>query len=115
MNDDHLHLAIKRLSSGKAVGVDGLRDLVLKHAVKNVVGCKDKLKVVMQQWLNGKPLPRYVTTAKTFFLSKESSEYPETGNVRIISVLPSITKLYELVLLERLEDQIKIHGLISEE
>ena len=47
VNDDHLHLAIKRLSSGKAVGVDGLRDLVLKHAVKNVVGCKDKLKMVM--------------------------------------------------------------------
>ena len=35
--------------------------------------------------------------------------------MRIISVLPAITKLYELVLLQRLEDQIKMRDLISEE
>ena len=48
VDDQHLMLAIRKLSSGKAVGVDGLRDKVIKHAVKNVPGCKDNFKKIME-------------------------------------------------------------------
>ena len=43
-------------------------------------------------------------TAKTIFLSKDEngSQFPKVGDVRIIAVLPAITKLYELVLHEKL-------------
>ena len=33
--------------------------------------------------------------ARTVFLSKDGTQFPTDGEVRVISILPAITKLYE--------------------
>ena len=52
-------------------------------------------------------------TAKTILLSKDknNSAYPKVGDVRIIAVLPAITKLYELVLQEKINEALTINPL----
>ena len=46
--------------------------------------------------------------AKTFLLSKDkqNSAYPEEGNIRVISVLPAITKLLETVILDKINGEL---------
>ena len=63
----------------------------------------------MERWINGdQTIPPYMTQAKTVFLSKDknNSAYPEVGDVRVISILPAVTKLYEQVLLKKINAQL---------
>ena len=96
--------AAKKMKSGKAVGVDSLRDVTLLEALKKP-SIKEKIRSKFESWLNQEiDLPQYMKTAKTIFLSKDEhgSQFPKEGEVRIIAVLPAITKLYELVLHDKL-------------
>ena len=45
--------------------------------------------------------------AKLILISKEDTEYPEIENTRPISVLPTITKIFELSILHYLEEAVK--------
>ena len=58
-----------------------------------------KFQNFLTDWLNGSSIPDYIATARTVFLSKDGTPYPVEGDVRVIAILPAITKLYELVLL----------------
>ena len=55
----------------------------------------------MQNWINGvENIPDYMTQARTVLLSKDknSSTYPKVGDVRVISILPAVTKLFETII-----------------
>ncbi len=68
-----------------------------------------------ERWLNGdEPLPQYMKTARTVFLSKEDTEFPKIGNVRIISILPAITKLWDTILLQKLREEIELRKPLHE-
>ena len=99
--------AIFRLSSGKAAGIDKLRDIHLKFLLKTSPRVKFKIQVLILKWLNGGDIPYYFTHAKTFLLSKEQNQFPKVGNVRIIAVLPAILKLYEQILLLNLRRELQ--------
>ena len=62
-----------------------------------------KLSLVFTDWINYGHPPDYTKVSKIFSLSKEDTPFPGVGNIRTISVTPTITKLYEKVLLERLK------------
>ena len=94
---------MSKMANGKAVGVDMLHDNTLKAAIRQSLPLKTKIAQVFERWINGEQIPEYITTAKTFVLSKEKSQFPKQGNVRIISVLSSMMKLYELIILKHLE------------
>jgi hypothetical protein len=61
---------------------------------------KDHLLEVFQKWYDGKEIPEYIKVGRIFALSKEESEYPTQGKIRTITILPALTKLYELVVLQ---------------
>ena len=44
-------------------------------------------------------------------LSKSGDIYPKEGDVRVIAILPAITKLYEQVLLNRLRQEMESNPL----
>jgi len=50
--------------------------------------------------------------AKIFVLSKDDSPYPKVGDIRTIAILPSITKVYELAILARINNHISANGII---
>ena len=46
--------------------------------------------------------PKYFSTARLVLLSKDKSHYPPVGWTRPISILPAITKIFELSLMNNL-------------
>ena len=54
------------------------------------------------RWLREGRVPIYCKEAKVFALSKTGSEFPPVGDIRTISVLPAVFKVYEKVVLARL-------------
>ena len=104
ITDDDIVKALKTLASGKAIGVDGLSDLVLKRTLGRSWHLRRKVRFVFSNWLNGvEEIPQYLRTARTMFLSKDGTEFPEEGNVRIISMLCATIKLWEHILHEKLK------------
>lgn len=73
-----------------------------------------KLKYRFHAWLNGEDIPNYLKIGRIFVLSKEDSQFPQVGNIRTISILRALTKLYELTLLQHLEIEISRLNLIPE-
>ena len=55
-----------------------------------------------------------MNVARIIPLSKdeESPLYPKKGKVRTIAILPSISKLYEAMILQRLEKHVKDHKIL---
>ena len=52
-------------------------------------------------------IPEYIKTGRIFVLSKTDSAYPPVGRIRTITILPALTKLYELVILQNLKAETK--------
>ena len=101
---EELKRAITNLSSGKAIGVDGLADNKLKFLLNNDELVFEKMRSTLNMWLNAnKKLPTYLCKARTILLSKDKTPFPPVGKVRIIVCQNAILKLYEQVLLARLK------------
>lgn len=94
----HLEHARRKLSQGKALGLDLLSDTWLKNR-QIFDQMKHQFLEVFQAWYDGKEIPEFIKTGRIFALSKEETEYPRKGKIRTISILPALTKLYELVIL----------------
>ena len=62
------------------------------------------------RWINGEEsLPTYMKEARTVMLSKSNTKFPPVGDVRVIAILPAISKLYEVFLLRELREQTELH------
>ena len=53
IDDDLFDHSVKKLSSGKACGIDKLKDVALKRAINNSEELRAKVKSKMESWLNG--------------------------------------------------------------
>ena len=90
------------------MGTDALSDKRLKAILLRNRIIADKVKDHFEHWFNGTlDFPKYLKTARTMFLSKDDTEYPEIGNVRIISMLSAVVKLWEQVLHTKLRKEIE--------
>ena len=98
-------MAIEKLSRGKAVGVDQLKDIVLKKAMKHDPRLKWKILYVFRNWINGKEdIPEYLMEARTIALSKEDGQNFQTwGKCRLIGVLSALFKMFEIIIHEKLK------------
>ena len=80
MNDDDMIAALKRLASGKAIGIDGLADRQLKAVLNTKPDIRGKVQLQYDRWLNGdEALPAYLKTARTVYLSEDGTAYPPVG------------------------------------
>ena len=71
---DEVVKALKKLSFNKAIGLDQLKDQVLRQAIKNSPEVAEKLADSFQKWINGEePIPAYLKVARTVMLSKTDS------------------------------------------
>ena len=102
---DDVKYALKKLSTNKASGCDGLSDNVLK-SFKDDEDVLAKLRTTFSTWFNKGKIPLYMKQALVTPLSKTSSNYPPYGQIRPIAVLPATFKLYEHLVLKELEDEL---------
>ena len=108
---DEVQAAFDRLSRNKATGLDQLSDRLLRQ---HRVAIGHKLAHKFTEWASYNWIPDYITNASIFSLSKEEGwGPPQVGKIRTISVTPAIGKLYELALLNKVNQRITQYGLIS--
>ena len=81
--------------------------MMLRNAIKEKREVAQKIAVNFEKWINGEePIPGYLKQARVIMLSKTDSQYPEVGDVRVIAILPALTKLYEIFLQRELQKNI---------
>ena len=94
---------IRKLSSGKAWGLDGVPSEIFKFKNKNLnEKFKEKLNQTFTKYLIETRTPKYFMEAKLVLLSKDNSHYPPIEWTRPISILPAITKIFELSIMNNL-------------
>ena len=57
----------------------------------------------MNKWILNKKVPNYVNEVKLIPLSKEENNFPKIGNVRTLAASQGIKKVFETIILRRLE------------
>ena len=97
-------------TGNKATGLDQLPVQLLKqpHLRELVL---ERCRASFNDWVNASKVPSYCKEAKVFALSKEETDFPRYGNVRTISVLPGVYKVFEKVVLKRLQEHLQEHPL----
>ena len=97
---------IKYWSTNKAAGIDNIPAKFYKGHNKDLIAIR--LKEHFAKYLHWSEVPKYFMEARLVLISKEDTEYPEIENTRPISVLPTITKIFELSILHYLEEAVKL-------
>ena len=93
----------------KAIGLDMLSARLLKlPCVRAKV--VPKITAAFNDWQEHATCPHYLKSAKIIPLSKQNTEYPDVGQIRLIAILPAISKVYEKCILRRLDDEITALG-----
>ena len=105
LDSDDVKTAARKLASGKAVGVDGLPDRLLKEALQDDTVIY-KLTLHFNRWLCTGKVPKHLKLARVVTLSKTDSKYPSVGDIRTIAILPAVFKLYETCVLKLLEQEL---------
>ena len=104
---EELEIARRDLAKGKALGVDELPDLYFKD---RDIWERIKIRIleIFNQWAAGNKLPKYLNKATIIPLSKDANSplFPRVGDVRTIAVIPSLAKMFEICILNRLKDWI---------
>ena len=85
------------------MGLDLQKDTQLRLALEDD-RLITKLTTELSRWY-AVGAPRYVKSARIILLSKTPSQYPPVGSVRPIAILPAISKLYEQIILHRLQEE----------
>ena len=112
-DEAELETARRALSKGKALGIDYLPDKFFKNQfIWDRI--KERILGIFNVWATGQVSPNYLNIAQIVPLSKEKDAplFPAVGNVRTIAVLPSIAKLFELCILQRLQSWAKENEII---
>ena len=94
---------IEKWAINKATGIDWIPGEFYKDTSNKEIITK-KLQEHFENYLRNMEVPDYFMKAKLCLISKDGTEYPEIDNIRPISVLPTITKIFELSILNHLEE-----------
>ena len=105
--------AVEKLSWKKSTGVDDMPDTFFHGILADdrKAGNDDNMKWLskkIENVLNKKHWPQYLFSARPIMLSKNGETSTTKKFVRILSVIPAVTKLIERVILSRMEH--KLYG-----
>jgi hypothetical protein len=103
---EEMEATLKLLKNGKAAGKDGILPEFLKH-----MGIKGKfwLARLFSSVKNNNILPKQWREAKVIVILKPGKSDDDPKSYRPISLLSVVYKLFERVLLERIQTKIKEH------
>ena len=94
--------AAESIARNKAVGFDLIPGEMYKDT-ETRKELKIKLTKHFKVYIQKGVIPNYFMVSRLILISKTSNEYPEVKNTRPISILPSITKMFETSIMHNLE------------
>ena len=87
----------------KASGIDNIPGEFYKNAIMKAE-IINRLQQHFKEYTYNMTVPDYFMKAKLILISKDGTEYPEIDKIRPTSILPTITKIFELSILKFLEE-----------
>lgn len=99
--------AAKRIKTGKAPGPDGLPPEVIKTLIKENV---EFFTEFYNSWLNKNEFPKEWKSAKLILIEKPKKNDGDQTTYRPICLLDVLGKVYEALILERLNNEISLKG-----
>ena len=94
--------AIESIAKNKAVGFDLIPGEMYKNEELREE-LKTRLAKHFKEYIFKGKVPKYFMISRLLLISKTKDEYPEINNTRPISILPTITKMFEASILHNLE------------
>ena len=93
---------IEQWASNKTTGIDNIPGIVFKDDTykKEIKGGLEKH---FTDYIYKSNIPKYFMEARLILISKEDTKYPSIEKTRPISILPTITKIFELAIIHNLE------------
>ena len=92
----------ERWATNKAAGIDEIAGEFYKNIrIRDIL--IERLQKHFTEYTRNMSIPDYFIKAKLILISKDGAEYPKIGQIRPISILPTITKIFELSILHFLE------------
>lgn len=112
ITDAEIDNEIRKLKKNKAPGLDGIQNEILKFLWK----CKGEvISNLLNNCLRNASFPRdWKAAAITFILKDRNKDKTKIESYRPISLLPTMSKLYERIIVERLQVAYREKGLESE-
>lgn len=102
-------MGIIKVGRNKAFGIDGLADAQLKP-LSDDIPFLVKLTNSYNNWIARNKIPDYAKTARVITISKTNSCYPPYGSIRPIAILPTTLKIFEIIVLKRMEEEMLQHA-----
>ena len=93
--------ALERLTKSKATGVDGIPSKLFKIEKDNPL--IKKIRNWFGNWIRKGRTPKYLTSWKLILLSKDNTETSTIEDTRTITILPTVTKVFESSILHNFE------------
>ena len=109
---DEIKNTIKNLANNKAPGPDGISNLTLKYLPDNAIKF---YQTIVNQVLETGLFPTNWKIAKIIMIAKPGKSRSDPENYRPISLLPTLGKLTERLILSRLEDECDELSLLPKE
>ena len=108
---DLLRTTLKRISSWKAPGHDGLHGFWFKK----FTSIHDRLALEMNRCLQDAQVPEWMTKGKTTLIQKEPSKGTAPNNYRPITCLPMMWKIFTAQIREKIYYSLTSRGLFPDE
>jgi hypothetical protein len=103
-NHSEIEWIIRHLKSRKAAGPDGIQNIILKHLPRLVLKFIEK---IFNKSLALNYFPAQWKEAKVIMLQKPGKDHTSPLNYRPISLLNSLGKIFERIILKRLNFQLR--------
>ena len=94
--------AIEQWASNKAAGEDYIPGGFYKDKANRKI-IIERLEKHFKEYIQTTEISNYFMEAKLILISKDNTEYPIIEETRPISILPTVTKIFELSILHHLE------------
>jgi hypothetical protein len=111
-NHSEIAWIVHYLKPRKAAGSDGIQNIILQHLLRSVLKFISK---ILNSSLALNYFPTQWKMAKIIMLPKPAKDHTSPLNYRPISLLNSLGKLFENILLKRLNFQLREHKVIRNE
>ena len=103
---------IREVAKNKAVGKDQIPAEWIQKAAEDIKYTV-KLNNIFKYWLTTCNVPNFWMSGRLILLNKESNKYPQIENARPITILPAITKIFELSIMNNTEKWIYTDKLLN--
>lgn len=97
---ENIQQIFRKINNKKSYGVDNIPNIILKHIPDTMIG---QYCIIFNNALNNKYFPKKWKLAKVYPIEKKGKDSSKYDSFRPISLLPNVSKVYEVIINQALQ------------